>query len=161
MVALACASHPRFIPSPLEAPTSARKVFYSVDTVLGVVRERKQDDRPYFLIGVDAFLDIQTWHRWRQLFRLVNFIVISRPGFPLGKIRETLPLDLLGGPWPPAKMKMPQNIELKSSTMYLVDGVQESVSARAIREAARQGRSLRGLVPPAVNDYIQKERLYI
>ena len=159
MVALACASHPRFVPSLLEAPTPGRKVFYSVDTVLRVGRKLKQDSRPYFLIGIDAFLDIQNWRRWRQLFRLVNFIVISRPGFQLGEIRETLPLDLLRRPWQPTKML--RKVELKSSTVYLLDGVRESVSARAIRETARRGRSLRGLVLPAVNEYIQKERLYI
>jgi len=31
------------------------------------------------LIGADAFREIQTWHRWRELIRLVEFIVVSRP----------------------------------------------------------------------------------
>ena len=33
-----------------------------------------------FLIGADAFSEIQTWHRWREVVSLVEFIVVTRPG---------------------------------------------------------------------------------
>ena len=38
------------------------------------------DDRLYFLIGSDAFDEIETWHRWKELVALLEFIVVSRPG---------------------------------------------------------------------------------
>src|SRR5262249_47371355 len=34
----------------------------------------------FFLIGADAFAEIRTWHRWRDVAQSVHFLVISRPG---------------------------------------------------------------------------------
>ena len=34
----------------------------------------------YFIIGADAFAEIQTWHRWQDVIRLTDFIVVTRPG---------------------------------------------------------------------------------
>jgi len=74
MVELACRADPRFRPSRLEA--GAEKS-YSVDTVEKV---RAMGERPFFIIGADAFAEIATWHRWRDLLRLTEFIVVTRPG---------------------------------------------------------------------------------
>jgi nicotinate-nucleotide adenylyltransferase len=35
-----------------------------------------------FIIGADAFAEITSWHRWRDLIRLTEFIVVTRPGHP-------------------------------------------------------------------------------
>lgn len=33
-----------------------------------------------FVIGADAFAEIETWYRWRDVLTMTEFIVISRPG---------------------------------------------------------------------------------
>lgn len=52
---------------------------YTIDT-LGYFESILPDDaRLYFIMGMDAFLDIETWKSYKQLFRVVPFIVMSRP----------------------------------------------------------------------------------
>ena len=81
MVALACALEPRFIPSQIESPTGDGTPRYSIDTVRAVRRRLQPNDRLYFLLGADAFLDLPHWKEFHRLLALVEFIVVSRPGF--------------------------------------------------------------------------------
>ena len=74
MTELACQADPRFIASRLEEGASKS---YSVDTV---ERVRALGEQPYFIIGADAFAEITSWHRWQDLIRLTEFIVVTRPG---------------------------------------------------------------------------------
>jgi nicotinate-nucleotide adenylyltransferase len=74
MTELACRADPRFVASRLEAGDGKS---YSLDTV---ERVRKLGEEPYFIIGADAFAEIATWHRWQDLVRLTEFIVVTRPG---------------------------------------------------------------------------------
>jgi nicotinate-nucleotide adenylyltransferase len=53
---------------------------YSIDTVEKVRATLGPSDELFFLIGADAFAEIETWHRWRDLIAAVTFLVVSRPG---------------------------------------------------------------------------------
>jgi nicotinate-nucleotide adenylyltransferase len=74
MVELACQGEPRFVVSRLEAGPGKS---YSIDTIEAV---RASGEEPFFIIGADAFADITTWHRWQDLVRFTEFIVVTRPG---------------------------------------------------------------------------------
>ncbi len=74
MVELACADDPRFEASRLEEGAGKS---YSILTIEKVVAPDRQI---FFLIGSDAFADITTWYRWHDVVRLVDFIVVTRPG---------------------------------------------------------------------------------
>jgi nicotinate-nucleotide adenylyltransferase len=87
MVELAVAADPRFEASRIEEFTSRS---YSIDTIERVRASLRPDDELYFLIGADAFAEIRTWHRWRDVVQSVRFIVVSRPGF---SIAAPLPID--------------------------------------------------------------------
>ena len=45
-----------------------------------VEKVRAMGEEPYFIIGADAFAEIASWHRWRDLIRSTEFIVVTRPG---------------------------------------------------------------------------------
>jgi nicotinate-nucleotide adenylyltransferase len=78
MVELACQADSRFVASRLEAEeVTGESKSYSVDTV---ERVRALGEQPYFIIGADAFAEITSWRRWRDLVRLTEFIVVTRPG---------------------------------------------------------------------------------
>ena len=157
MVALACAREPRFAPSLLEAPRADGRPHYSVDTVRAARRSLGARHRLFFLIGADAFLDLPHWKDYRRLLGMVNFIVVSRPGFAEQKIWDTIPQDLS----PLAKSRSPGVIAKKRQTSVTVlRGVDVPVASRDIREAVRAGRRVTGLVPPLVEEYILKEGLY-
>ena len=76
MVELACAGDPRFEVSRLEEDTSS----YSIDTITQVRGQLASEDELFFVIGADAFAEIETWRRWQDVLRSVTFIVASRPG---------------------------------------------------------------------------------
>ena len=160
VLALATAGEPRFQPSLLEAED--RVAHYSIDTVRRVKRTLRRGDRLFFLIGVDAFLDIAIWHRPEKLLRECDFIVVSRPGFRLADVLKALPPDVKLAALENAHRGRAgrKSLTLDRTTIHLLDGVRARVSATQVRAAARQGRSLRRLLPAAVADYIHKMRLY-
>jgi nicotinate-nucleotide adenylyltransferase len=77
MVELACEGEPGFEVSRVEEHTLRS---YSIDTIEKLRSRMKPEDELFFLIGADAFAEIQTWRRWRDVARAVRFIVVSRPG---------------------------------------------------------------------------------
>jgi nicotinate-nucleotide adenylyltransferase len=146
-----------FVPSLLEAPRADGRPHYSVETVHAAKRSLGARHRLFFLIGADAFLDLPHWKDYRRLLGTVNFIVVSRPGFPEQKIWDTIPRDLL----PLTKTRGPGAVAKRQQTSVTVlRGVDVPVASRDIREAVRAGRRVTGLVPPLVEQYIRKEGLY-
>jgi nicotinate-nucleotide adenylyltransferase len=157
MVALACAGRPRLVPSTLEAPGSKPGPDYSINTVRRLKRLLRPRDQLYFLIGVDAFLDLPHWKQFRRLFDLVNFIVVSRPGFDCREIQKVVPSAILAQP--PAKAFASQ-LRLRKTTLHILRGVEVPVASRDIRQAFRRKHSLPGVVPSLVEQYILKAGLY-
>lgn len=153
MVALATEGEKGFLPSLAEAGTE--QASYSIDTVRRFARELGRRDRLFFLIGIDAFLDVAKWRQPRELLREAEFVVASRPGFRLADVGRALPKELQQ-----AGQEI-SNGELRAGEVriHLLDGVRSEVSATAIR-AAKQRNRLRRLVPPAVAEYIEKMHLY-
>lgn len=157
MVALACADHPRFVPSALEAPDSRRGPDYSIDTARRVRRLLGPRHQLYFLIGADAFFDLPHWKQFRRLLGLVNFIVVSRPGFDSREIHRVVPPGLIRQRRTAAASR---RVRLRSTTLEILRGVEVPVASRDIRVAVRQGRSVAGFVPPQVEQYILKTGIY-
>jgi len=174
MVVLACAGDQRLIPSLLEAPTPEGKPCYSIDTVRRVRRSLRKSDRLFFLIGVDAFLELPYWKEYRRLLDLVDFIVVSRPGFDVNEIRKVVPEAMTSSAGVPRRTLLPSPvsrgsrdsagrpdvIRLRRSTLYILPGVHMAAASHEIRKAVAAGRSVTGLVPPLVEEYILKEGLY-
>jgi nicotinate-nucleotide adenylyltransferase len=161
MVALACAGQPRFVPSLAEANNStAAGASYSVDTVRRFQREIcRPGDQLYFLLGADSFLEIGTWKEYETLLGLCDFVVAHRPGVSTSSLRQAIPQRLLAkraGDSRAARSAIP----LVRTTVYLLDSVASRVSATAVRRRLDRGRSVHGLVPRAVEDYIIKQALY-
>jgi nicotinate-nucleotide adenylyltransferase len=77
MAELACAGDPRFEVSRLEGGSRRS---YSVDTIEKVRARLSPGDELFFVIGADAFAEIETWRRWRDVAAAVEFLVVSRPG---------------------------------------------------------------------------------
>lgn len=154
MVALACADDRRFIPSLLEEPRADGRLQYSIVTARKARKWLGREARLCFLVGVDAFLDLPQWKDYRGLLDLVDFIVVSRPGFNSGEIAKVVPRDLLRG------TPKPDRIKLRHTTVSILRGVEAPIASRDIREAVRAGRKVSGLVPPLVEQYFRKAGLY-
>jgi nicotinate-nucleotide adenylyltransferase len=180
MVALATQVERGFVPSLLEAPelsaaelpsagrskagvAALDRANYSIETVRRLKKTLKKSDRLFFLIGIDAFRDIAKWREARALLGECDFVVASRPGYSLRDVAESLPEDLR----PPAAVTRPfhkqparGDLVLPGVTLHLLEGVHQSVSATAIREAAAAGKPLARWLDPQVADYVRKQGLY-
>jgi nicotinate-nucleotide adenylyltransferase len=181
MVALATQEERGFTSSLLEAPeftaveprsagkpgaaaaTPVQSVNYSIDTVRRLKKTLKKTDRIFFLIGIDAFRDIAKWREARALLAECDFIVASRPGYSLRDVAESLPEELRPSEAvtrPFHKQPAKGDMVLSGVTLHLLEGVQQNVSATAIREAAAQGKPLARWLDPHVADYVKKHGLY-
>ncbi len=164
-VALATAGEKRFVPSLIEKRDAGRAGApnYSIETVRRFRQQLGRKDRLFFLIGVDAFLEIATWRQPEALLREAEFIVAGRPGFPLEKVEAALPESLRAernGVRPARRKKAPRELKLGAVTIHLLAETHERVSATEVRAAAAKKKSLKKMVPPAVAEYIEKMRLY-
>jgi nicotinate-nucleotide adenylyltransferase len=157
MVALACADHAAYVPSLAEAQLdgAAPHVFYSIDTVRRF-RKEHPDDHLYFILGADQFLEIPTWHCYEQLLDACDFIIAHRPGFRLDALRLVVPPEKLGR----SPSQDGNAIELRKTRLHLLSTVTSHVSSTEIRQRREKHQSIRGLVPPRVEEYILGQALY-
>jgi nicotinate-nucleotide adenylyltransferase len=165
MVALATTGEKMFVPSLLESPEHRPQhgANYSIDTIRNFKPTLGKSDRLFFLIGIDAFLEISTWREPEALLREAEFIVVSRPGFSLADVGAALPEKLRPSEEVTKAMcKHPAkgDIVLSGATIHLLEGVAEKISATQIRSAAERNRPLDKLVGGAVADYMRKQGLY-
>jgi nicotinate-nucleotide adenylyltransferase len=163
MLALATADDPRLVPSLLDAHTGQPN--YSISTVRRLKSTLKKSDKLYFLIGIDAFMDISTWRQPEDLLAEVEFIVVSRPGYSLADVARALPEALRPPELAPGTMRRRHTngtIISMGTTVHLLSEVKERVSSTQIRVAAAKSvKQLSRYVPALVAEYIKKENLYV
>ena len=107
------------------------------------------------LVGSDAFSGLPTWHRWKQLFDLTHFVVMERPGAPLGRSRAF--------PW--AMERISQDVtelrEAPAGRIAFVPVTPVAVSATRLRAAIARGETPSAdELPAPVWTYINDHRLY-
>jgi nicotinate-nucleotide adenylyltransferase len=141
MVELACRADPRFAVSDLDAPRSDGSPNYTVET-LATLQESMPDARLFNLVGADSFLNLRRWRESERLLDLAEWIVVSRPGFPLAN------LSALG-------LTPPQR-----SRVHLLQTVHEDVAATNLRERLEAGDQCADVLDAAVSAYIQAHHLY-
>ncbi|MDB9822409.1 nicotinate-nucleotide adenylyltransferase [Deltaproteobacteria bacterium] len=130
---------------------------YSVETLREIHKLFKNSVELFFIIGMDAFLEINTWKEYKNLFHESNFVVLKRPG---SSFEELGPFVLSLG----VGFKEVNN----SSTFTTPSGniliYKEStlmdISSTRIREMAGSGKSIRFLLPDPVRAYIMEKELY-
>ena len=157
MTALAVAGRKTWTTSAVELRAGGPS--YSIRTI-EKMRRRFPRARLFFIVGADAFLEIQTWREWERVLRRCAFIVMPRPGSRLGAAARAL-----GPAWKGALRRVPPGERLKDDAfeppaVFLLPIAALPVSSTDIRARAREGRSLAGFVPRAVADYIRTKRLY-
>jgi nicotinate-nucleotide adenylyltransferase len=163
MLALATVGDKRFLPSLAEAPAESNQPSFTIDTVRRFKQSGGKSDHLFFLIGIDAFLQVAEWHRAEDLLREIDFIVVSRPGFSMADIGDALPKALRPAPAVlKAFKKSPANgtLALANTLIHILDDVESSVSATEVRQAVAGRKSLARFLEPLVAEYIKKMGLY-
>jgi nicotinate-nucleotide adenylyltransferase len=106
---------------------------YSIDTIHKVRAMLGPHDELFFIIGADAFADLRSWHRWRDVAQAVRFIVAARPDYCYDA---------------PAEAKAERLDEINFTT-----------SSSDLRNRIRSGDSKLD-APRGVIEYIRTRRLY-
>lgn len=157
MVELACRRRAGLEASPIEV--EAREKSYSILT-LRKVRARTPGARLFFILGVDAFLEIGTWREYKKVLQECYFIVTGRPGYELERARDVLGGRLRGTMGPLADAGRLAEPEPPRTRIVLLPISALDMSSTAVRDRVRRGRSLEGFVPRAVAAYIRDHQLY-
>jgi len=157
MVELAVRAYPCLAASPLEIEAQERS--YSIIT-LNKVKAIYPDAWIFFILGVDTFLEIETWKSYREVLEQCGFIVISRPGFDLAAARNALPPEYEKSFHDLAEAEDVGEDILTQFRIFLLSIPALDISSTEIRRRVRRGQSIYGLVPESVEEYIHRKNLY-
>jgi nicotinate-nucleotide adenylyltransferase len=130
---------------------------YTVDTV-AEMRAELAGTSVCVLLGADAFLNLETWHRWRDLLASAHLAVAHRPGHALdpAAMPPGLRAEYLG-----RVTRDPDALRAaQGGTIYPWEMTPLDISASAIRELCKGPGTARYLLPDAVLDYIESKGLY-
>jgi nicotinate-nucleotide adenylyltransferase len=155
MVRLAIADQDAFSVSDVELKRPEKS--YSLYTIRHFRKELGAAAEIFFLTGADAFAEIATWHRWREVLPMCHFVVLSRPGHALAKPVDVLPAAFAERyrPTGDGAYAMKEGARLIFLPITGLD-----ISSSDIRRRLHEGKSVWYLVPDTVIGYIEQHGLY-
>ncbi len=154
MVRLAISSNSFFSLSEVELSRQGKS--YSIDTLRHFC-ERGQDTF-FFILGGDAFVEIETWKDFKNLFDFCHFIVMARPGFEKTPIASRLPSSLTSDFQYDLESKV--WVHRSGNHLYFKEISFLDISSTKIREFIERGESVKYLVPPETEVYLHQYGLY-
>jgi nicotinate-nucleotide adenylyltransferase len=141
MLSLALAGQPVFQVDELENDRPGPS--YTVDT-LEEMQRRQPDAELFLIVGADCLTDLPHWHQPARIAELACLLFVARPGWTI---------------WPPEQLKAALGLQFdlrhQVAQVPLID-----ISSRDLRWRLATGRSIRYLVPRAVECYLESHRLY-
>ena len=117
---------------------------YTIDTVRQLLKQNPEY-RYSLLIGTDQFLSLRSWHKIEELAKLVHFYIVNRNG------------EMKCSTFLQEKDALEKELSLSCEllSMPAID-----ISSTEIRNRLKEGLSIQGMLPKAVEEYIVKEGLY-
>jgi nicotinate-nucleotide adenylyltransferase len=156
MLKKAIEDHPFFEASDLEMRLPGKS--YTAVTLRRLHEVFTERPRLFFLLGMDAFLELNTWWRYRDLFCLASLVVLRRPGHLEERVLEFLKDHVSMSYSFQARGGVFTHPELLP--VYTVKNTYLEISSTQIRRLVAQGKSIRYLAPREVLSYIAENRLY-
>ncbi len=158
---LAVGEHPDFTASDVELNRPGPS--YTVDTVRHFISVLPEDARIHLIVGLDAFLEIDTWASFQELFLLTPILVMTRPGAGPEASMEGRIKRFLQSKIDPAYRFMDAGkkfIHPEKQSVHMVKTTPLDISSTKIRGRIKQGRSIRFLLPEPVIHLIKAKGLY-
>ena len=138
---------------------------YTIDTVCHFKRDLPDDSQIYLIMGLDAFLEIDSWKSYEELLVQIPIIVINRPladkpmnGIGWEAMDEYLRASIPGN----YKFSERQNAYLACGRqpIYVFEVTALDISSTNIRSLIKKGRSIGYLVPRRAAEFINSRGLY-
>jgi nicotinate-nucleotide adenylyltransferase len=142
MVKLAIKRIPKFSISRIEV--DRKGISYAVDTFNELKEIYGEKTKLFYIMGLDSINEILEWRKPLELFKLCEFIVSTRPGSRIRTFKRLVK-------FPPLQKEVDK--------IHLME-LKENISASEIRERLRSGKTVKGLLLRAVENYIKKNNLY-
>lgn len=164
MIRLSFSNHPDFAVSDIELKRSGPS--YTIDTVRHFKSILPEDTRLFLILGLDAFLEIDTWKSYKDLFLLIPFIVMSRitSGEEVRVFERKTFENYLK-----SKISEGYNISDSQSSyiheekqpVFVFDVTPVDISSTKIRKLIKTGRPIKSLIPEIVEAFIKSKGLYL
>ena len=138
---------------------------YTIDTIRHFKHTLAKDARIFLIMGLDAFLEINTWKSYAELLEQIAFIVMARPAGDYTdaqqgwKILETYLKSTLSADYQFGAAHACYTSEGKQP-IYIVDIDAMHISSTKIRENVKKKQAIENFVTPEVADYIRLKGLY-
>jgi len=121
-------------------------VSYTVDSLRSMQQETPSAEW-FLLIGADSLKDFDQWREPREILERVRLVVAERGGL------DHVSWDAFQSIATPEQLRAVQERKL--------DAPKIEIASRDLRRRVRDGRSIRYLVPPAVEAFIHEQRLWL
>jgi nicotinate-nucleotide adenylyltransferase len=163
MIRMAISGYSAFTVSDVELKRSG--LSYTIDTVKHFKTFQSDQTGFYLITGLDAFLEIDTWKSFRELFSLVPFIVMKRPGF---NYKNSAAGTNNLGSFLDEKISKGYFFSERDSCyihemykpVYICEVSQMDISSTKIRGMVQKGEPVSFLVPSNVELFIKSKGLY-
>ncbi len=156
MIRLAIAGHPFLRVSDVEKKREGKS--YSIQTVRFFKENLDPGSELFFILGIDAFLEIETWRAYRNLFKLCHFVVMDRPGYGRDHLK-TFVMEKIS----PEVLCFPREnrfLHPAGYSIYLFPVTLMDISSTRIRRLRRNNQTIHYLLPEKVEDYILERKFY-
>ncbi|MFH1169260.1 MAG: nicotinate-nicotinamide nucleotide adenylyltransferase, partial [Chloroflexota bacterium] len=117
---------------------------YTVDTIAGLKQKLGAGAELYFILGWDSLAGLPGWKEPARLIEMCRLVAVPRPGYAS-----------------PGTDSLEAAVPGLARRLVLLDGPEVPVSATEIRQRVARGQSIRRLVPAAVAEYIERNKLYL
>ncbi len=118
---------------------------YTVDTLKNLREIYGNNASLYYIIGADVLNDLLTWKDYEEVLKICEFIAVLRPGNDMQAFEKQIEY-----------LKQTYCAKIHFINTPLIE-----ISSTEIRDRAKEGRSIKYLVPDAVEEYIKLNSLYI
>jgi nicotinate-nucleotide adenylyltransferase len=132
---------------------------YLVDTLIAYRDRNPGTDAPVFIVGEDAFAEMGDWRAPAEIFGLTDVAVMTRPPGQLEKLEQRIP-DIVRSAFvfdPDGRHAIHREA---GTSIELVSITALDISSSKIRNACREGSSIRFLVPESIREAIESSGEY-
>ncbi len=168
MIRLSVSEYPELLKSVIISDVELKRSgpSYTIDTINHFKSILPDYCRLYLILGIDAFLEIDTWKSFLDLFCLTSFIVMTRSGGVdtegalKWKVLEDYIKGKISGTY---KFSISRScfVHDEKQAIFFVDIDSLDISSTQIRLFIKKGRPIKLFVPKKVEDFIISKGLYI
>lgn len=132
---------------------------YLADTLAAIRERERARRRTVFIVGEDAFAEMGDWRSPEAIFALTDLAVMTRPPGQCSDLADRMPAVVRGVFDVSEDGRLAVHREA-GTRIELVSISALDISSSKVREACREGRSIRFLVPEAIRTSIETSGRY-